>query len=240
MLVDEKTFRDAFRTVVRGIIIVVVLSLFKSITEYLPGGDYVLGKFRFSVYITMLLDLAIVVILVRMYTSVKTVVTFYLSAFMKVGKIPGRDKLMDHIIAISQHLVLLMYLIVMYEYLTPVAMDINNAYLEWRKLKMIIDIGSVLFGVYILMMLWKDGQPVVEMITGGITDKVTGATAKATYVACSKCGSNNDPDAEFCGSCGTKLSSVSAGESQMINCSTCGTVNPQTAKFCQKCGNKVV
>jgi ribosomal protein L40E len=239
MLIDEKTFRESFRIMVRGILIVIVLSLFKSITEYLPGGDYVLGKFRFSTYITMLLNIAIVGMLIRMYSSVTTVVTFYLSAFVKVGKIPGRDKLMDHIIAISNHIVLLIYLIVLYEYLTPMIVDINNAYLDWRKLKMVIDIGSVLFGVYILVMLWKDGQPVVEIITGGITDKVTGATAKVAYAACPKCGSNNDPDAEFCGSCGTKMSSVSSVQSNMVNCSKCGTANPATSKFCQKCGNQV-
>jgi ribosomal protein L40E len=236
MMIDENTFRASFRAVVRGIIIIVVLSLFKALTEHIPGAETTLGKLRFSDYLDILLTLGIVGILVRIFVPLKQVIAFYLSMFMKVGKVPGREKLLDRIIALSQLLVLFVYLVVLYEYLMPVILQLNDAFLDWKKLKMVLDIGSVLFGVYLLAMLWREGDPVIEVITGGITDKVAGSSVKAAYRDCAKCGARNDLDAEFCTGCGSGLVSIPPAGMQSLSCSRCGTANPASARFCQKCG----
>ncbi|MEO6060015.1 MAG: adenylate/guanylate cyclase domain-containing protein [Candidatus Limnocylindria bacterium] len=49
-----------------------------------------------------------------------------------------------------------------------------------------------------------------------------------TLVACSNCGTLNDPAARFCNNCGHAMSAT---------CGVCGTVNPATAKFCFHCGS---
>ena len=47
---------------------------------------------------------------------------------------------------------------------------------------------------------------------------------------CSKCGSTNDPDAEFCENCGSPLAQF---------CSNCGAQFKPGARFCKKCGAPV-
>ncbi|MGE0225061.1 MAG: zinc ribbon domain-containing protein [Acetobacteraceae bacterium] len=234
-MIDESVFRASFRAVVRGVFIIIVLSLFKSLTEHIPGAETAFGKLRFSDYLDILLTLGVVAILVRIFVPLKQVIAFYLSMLMKVGKIPGRDMLLGRIIALSQLLVLFVYLVVLYQYLMPVILQLNNAFLDWDKLKMILDIGSVLFGVYILVMLWREGDPVIEVITGGITDKVAGSSVKAAYRDCAKCGARNDLDAEFCTGCGTSMNQ-SAGGSGIASCPRCSATSPAGARFCQKCG----
>ena len=48
-----------------------------------------------------------------------------------------------------------------------------------------------------------------------------------TDVTCSKCRTENAPDAKFC---------VECGESFKGRCPKCGLANPANAKFCQECG----
>lgn len=236
MMIDENTFRTAFRAVVRGVFIIIVLSLFKSLTEHIPGAETTFGKLRFGDWLDILLTLGVVGILVRIFVPLKQVIAFYLSMFMKVGRIPGREKLHDRIIALSQLLVLFVYLVVLYQYLMPVILQLNDAFLDWKKLKMFLDIGSVLFGVYILVMLWREGDPVIEVITGGITDKVAGSSVKAAYRECGKCGAKNDLDAGFCTACGGSLATTAPGGGGTAACGSCGSVNPSSARFCHKCG----
>ena len=46
-------------------------------------------------------------------------------------------------------------------------------------------------------------------------------------VPCANCGSENRPDARFCGECGAPLASLCAG---------CGAANEPGRKFCYQCG----
>ena len=50
-------------------------------------------------------------------------------------------------------------------------------------------------------------------------------------ISCPQCGTENDANAKFCISCGTRL----AG-----GCPVCGTVNPPDAKFCMNCGTSLL
>ncbi len=62
------------------------------------------------------------------------------------------------------------------------------------------------------------------------------------YRPCPKCGSDNNPKARRCVSCGTELKSA---ETQMSNamtgnqCPRCGQAVSPTVKFCPNCGNKL-
>jgi len=52
---------------------------------------------------------------------------------------------------------------------------------------------------------------------------------EATGKPCRKCQTANDPDAEFCSSCGAALKKAKA-------CPACGHANYDDAKYCDKCG----
>ena len=49
-------------------------------------------------------------------------------------------------------------------------------------------------------------------------------------VLCGACGTENDPDAKYCKSCGASLS---------LRCPACGQPTEPGAKFCENCGKKL-
>jgi len=71
----------------------------------------------------------------------------------------------------------------------------------------------------------------------------TAAEASVAPTVCPKCASSNAPEAQFCGECGSSLSTPPAGESPAPTetattalCGACQTENPPTNKFCAHCG----
>ena len=53
---------------------------------------------------------------------------------------------------------------------------------------------------------------------------------------CPSCGSENLPDARFCGNCGVPLEARSGGGQSVIYCTDCGGENSPEARLCANCG----
>ena len=63
-----------------------------------------------------------------------------------------------------------------------------------------------------------------------VTSAAAPAPGVAAHNACSRCGTINDDDAQFCKKCGRAARNA---------CSGCGTTNDDDAQFCKKCGLKL-
>ena len=238
MVVEEKDFRASLQTLVRGGLVIIVLTILKALAGVIPGTDTVVGRLSVGNYVSLAISLFIIGALIRLFKPLKTVLTFYLATIVKVGKIAGRDQYLDHLLAVAEQLTMLIFLIIMYQYCVPVLITLNFAFIRFNELKTLVDIGCVLFGLYIIAMLWKNAQPLVEIFTSKITDKVAGASSKVAYVKCAACGAQNDIDAGFCVSCGATMSKASAeSKATSLHCAKCGNENAVAAKFCQKCGS---
>jgi ribosomal protein L40E len=57
------------------------------------------------------------------------------------------------------------------------------------------------------------------------------APASSLRLACARCETSNEPDAEFCKKCGARLARIS--------CPSCSTSNEPDATFCKKCGTSL-
>jgi ribosomal protein S27AE len=58
----------------------------------------------------------------------------------------------------------------------------------------------------------------------------------ADTIQCRKCGAKNNPNAQFCASCGSSLAQASSNRGV---CSRCHTNNKAGARFCINCGNSL-
>ncbi len=57
--------------------------------------------------------------------------------------------------------------------------------------------------------------------------------------SCPNCGTENVPEALFCGSCGKQLQGTSPVLAQTKSCPNCGTENVPEALYCESCGNQL-
>jgi len=240
MIIDEKAFRETVRSLVKGVIVIVALSILKSIAGSLPGTDVRLGSMPLNSWISIVLSLVIVGFLIKLFHPVKTVVAFYLTAFVKVGKLAGRDKYIGNITAVAANTTLLAFLLSIYAYLQPVILLCNYTFIHINALTTILNIIVLLASIGILLILWKNALPLVDLFSGHISDKVSTLSSSIAYVDCPACGTKNDRDALFCASCGGKMETASsAGPSNKHSCPKCAAENPPGAKFCCKCGSSI-
>ncbi len=240
MIIDEKAFRETVRSLVKGVIVIVALSILKFIAGSLPGTDVMLGNMPLNSWISIVVSLVIVGFLVKLYQPVKTVVAFYLTAFVKVGKLAGRDKYIGNVTAVAENTTLLIFLLSIYAYLQPVILRCNHAFIHFNALTTILNIVVLIAAIGVLLVLWKNAQPLVDLFSGHISDKVSTLSSSIVYADCPACGTKNDRDALFCASCGGKMESAAAtGPSNKYSCPECAAENPPGAKFCCKCGSSI-
>lgn len=240
MMVEEMDFRSAIKQVVQTVIVIVALSVLKAIIcSFLPD-DVVFRSLSLGTWVDMVVTFVIVGLIIKIYRPIETIATFYLSAFIKVGKLPGREKYLGNLIVIAEKLTLLIFVSSIYSYLRPFIQVCNQAFLRVSMLSTLLDVCVVIAAVGILLLIWKQARPLVELLTGHITNTVSNLSNSIVYVACPACGANNDRDAAFCASCGAKMAQPAAPTAAQASnskfCSQCGTENPPSGKFCFKCG----
>lgn len=80
-------------------------------------------------------------------------------------------------------------------------------------------------------------QPVAKDVANYMIDgtrdeivKTVNAVRKQNGAVCPACGTQNEPEAQFCDNCGNPLSKT---------CGECGEQNDGDANFCRKCGSKL-
>jgi len=236
MIIEEKDFREAVRRVVRSVIVIVALSVMKNVVASLnvAGGDF--AGVSFSVWVALVISLVIVALLFTLYQPVKAIITFYLAVLVKVGKMPERDKYLNNLIAVAGNLTLLIFLLSIYSYLEPVIVLCNAAFLQFSALVTSLNVVVLLAVIGILLVLWKNAQPLVDLLTGKITDTVSTLSSNIAFVNCPAYNAKNDLDAAFCASCGGKMVPPTVSKN---SCPQCAAENAPTAKFCYKCGTAI-
>jgi len=237
MIIEEKAFKESLRNTIKGVIVIVALLFLKAIvSSFLQTGVEFAGMTLYA-WFEFAIVLVIVSFIFKLYKPVKAIVTFYLAALVKVGKIPKRDQYLVNLIAVADNMTLLIFMLIIYRCLLPVFLECNSAFLHFGALATILNVIILLASVGILLVLWKNARPVVDLLTGHITDTVSTLSSGFAYVDCPACGTKNDRDALFCVSCGGKLGQpVDVAPTVTNCCPQCATVNATAARFCCKCG----
>jgi hypothetical protein len=82
-----------------------------------------------------------------------------------------------------------------------------------------------------------DLLPTIEVLNNKTTI-IGNLKLKPSQLTCKSCGTENDADALFCDSCGTKMK-VETDSSQRITCRSCGIQNRLQASYCKRCGSAI-
>ncbi len=237
---DEKQFRNALSAVIRGAILLVVLTIIRALASKLPGLDTMIFRLNAWGYIYLAISVVIIVVLVQMFSPLKALVGYYLAAAAKIGKVPGREKYLAHVVPLSGTIVFFVYILVVYKYLFPVAVILNEWMIHWREMERALGIAAVVLGIAALVKMWLQASPLIDLFTGKLTETTADATIKLVSVACPACGTQNDRDRKFCASCGASLAAQAvAADLAARACAKCGAQNPTAAKFCGECGQVV-
>jgi hypothetical protein len=241
MAVDERAFRAALSSVVKGAMLVALLFIVRAVAPKLPGVDTEIGRMTVAAYLRIAVSLVIIGVLVKIYAPLRELATFYLSTAIKVGQLPGREKYLPHVVALSASIILLIYVVVVYQLFAPVMNDLNSAYFHSKTLRTVIGLAAAAVGLFILVRIWMQAQPLVDLATGKITETAGDATVKVAHVACPKCGAQNDRDTKFCQQCGAPMAppapaAAFATAAATRACAQCGAQNAPAARFCGGCG----
>lgn len=203
---DEKTLRVHLSAVFRGAAIVAVLTILRTIAFKLPGVDTMVGSLNAGGYIFLALTIAILFVLVRAFSPLREVVGYYLGVSAKVGKIPGREQYLTHLVPLSKTVVLFVYVILVYQYLSPVAVILNEAFLRWGDgLYKTIGLTAVGVGVLCLWQMWQHAAPLIDVFSGKLSSSASAATVRMVTTTCPGCGVANDRELKFCSACGANL-----------------------------------
>lgn len=237
MTMDEKAFRDALSNVIRGVILLVALTIIRALAKKLPGLDEMVGPLNIWGYIYVAISLLIVGILLRMFAPLKALVGYYLSAAAKIGKIPGRERYLAHVVPLSGTIVVFVYVLLLYKYLAPAIFIVNMAFLDWRSLDKTFAIASVVIGLACLVQMWLQASPLIDLFTGKLTETTAGATLQLVTAACPKCGKKNDSETKFCIECGASM--APPPPPAPATCAQCRAVLAAGTRFCGNCGAAV-
>jgi hypothetical protein len=232
MTLDDRSLRDALSNVIRGAILLVVLTIIRALAFKLPGVDAMLGPLNAGGYIYVAISAVIIGVLVKMFEPLRKLVGYYLANAAKVGKIPGRERFMPQVVALSGTVVIFVYILAIYKYLGPVLVILNEAFFHWRGMYKVVGLTTVAIGLVVLVRMWMQASPLIDLLTGKLTETTASATAQIVNVTCPSCRAANDRDAKFCLSCGTSLTAPPPAGA----CAKCGSPLIAAAKFCGNCG----
>ncbi len=237
MTMDEKSFREALSNVIRGAILLVVLTIIRALARKLPGLDEMIGPLNVWGYIYVAISILIVGILLKMFAPLKALVGYYLAAAAKIGKIAGRERYLQHVVPLSGTIVVFVYILLLYKYLGPAIFIVNAAFIHWRSFDKAFSITSVVLGLGCLVQMWIQASPLIDLFTGKLTETTAGATLQLVTAACPKCGKKNDTETKFCIECGASM--APPPPPAPATCAQCGVALTAGTKFCGSCGSAV-
>jgi hypothetical protein len=239
MLVEENEFRQSLQVVIKGILTIFGLWLLRALVSGFLGETPVLGNLSVSTIFCSVISVSIAGVLIRLYSPARNMATYYLEVMVQSGKMPGDDKHLEHLIAVAGKITALIFLSMVYECLLPVIVAINESFIHFNILVTVLNVIIGIIVVGMLIMTWRQAQPIFDDVSGHIADNVARMSTGTPYKHCPSCKARNDKDVKFCTSCGTKMEperAVRASPNKIL-CAKCETVNMPYAKFCYQCGN---
>lgn len=201
ILVNESCFREAVRIAVKRGVVIVALAVAWGVLSFLPLHGCV-GGITVGDWVATVIMLGIAGTAIMAFRSVKTIVTFSFASLLNVGRSPDRDTFAGNLVGAAATLTLAAYVVSLSVCLMPYITLVCDAFMRISFLTTCLNVSLCLAVVGILFVFWKDAQPLVDLLTGSITDRVSPVSDDSASVFCPACRARNDRNAAFCISCG--------------------------------------
>jgi hypothetical protein len=203
-MVDNRSYSESFGAVVKAAMLIIVLFILKAVARSLPGTDTEVGPLAVSEYIRWIVSIGILVVLLGVSGKLKVVVSNFISKIISQKILAKSEKAAASPDRIAGSIVALVYLIIIYAVFLPVLSEINYQFIGFDEFETIVKWAALVFGLYMLVMLWKNAQPLIDVTAAQITTRVTGQSHEST-VACRICDVQNEVSAKFCKACGKAM-----------------------------------
>jgi hypothetical protein len=233
---EVEDIKKAIHDVVRGSIVLVALSILKAVVCSLLRTRIMFLGMTLNEWGSGIISLCMVWFAGMLFQPVKAIVAFYVAAFVRAGKIPGGERCLGNLVAVSGKGVLLVFFLFLYRCVLPLIVQFSSAVMHGRDLTALLNVLVLLAVVGLLFLMWRDVSPVVDYLSGHITDKVTGLSGAVASAECPSCKTRNDCGAAFCFCCGTPMPQQAAELAPKDACPRCAADNPPSSKFCYQCG----
>lgn len=171
--IDDGTFRRSVQFVLKSIVFIVALRAAHLLVVWVfsPNG-YLLGL-PWKTWIEFLVSLVVAGAIIRMYRPVSRVLGFYLAALARSGRLRAGEQWAGHLQAPLRGLTLLAFVLAVYIYLAPRIAACGAALLHGRSPMTVVNAAMAVVVIGLLVMIWRNARPLLELLTGSITDQVS-------------------------------------------------------------------
>jgi ribosomal protein L40E len=189
--------------VIAGIITILTIAFLRYLVGILPGMDFVLGRAVLGFWLKMALSLALLVIMLRLFTPIKIVAQYYIGLICRVTTSRSDPHLFAQVSSAGTYVVLIVYLGVFYQAVLPALMGLGNIFLgPDPQLYTIVKLIFALVGIILVIKLITILKPLMARVTTAITDSTAAFTEEMDSKLCAGCGARVPRTAKFCPSCG--------------------------------------
>jgi hypothetical protein len=234
-------FRESVRSVVRAVIFVLALLIAQGIVLWIFKPHGYLGRMQTRKWIELVVSLVVVGTSIRLYAPVDRIIRYYVTAFARSPRLRGGEPYLGNLLGTAGNVTVLVYILVIYSCLMPRIVECNSAFIHSRSLLRVLNVAVFLGVGGMLVMLWRNAQPLVEWFTGGITDRVS-TLSNVPAGKCPACNSTNDDGTAFCIFCGADMKQTQAvpPPAKGRTCPKCATESDSASNFCHNCGSALV
>lgn len=209
MSITVRESRLALANLIKGVALIILLSILRAKAGSLPAATEKIGDLMLSDWVVIGCSLLILIVALAIFRPLKVVVAFYLAQMLEADKTPDRQPLFTRLIAVTDELILLLYIITLYRYAVGVIPSINRALgllPNNTDVRISVDYAVLLAIGIAVILLARDVLGLIDVAVKGSEKSATQAVM--AQVACPKCQTLNAPSAKFCGNCGEVLSPV--------------------------------
>ncbi len=189
--------------VITGGITILTIAFLQYLVGILPGMDLILGPAPLGFWLRMALSLAILVIMLRLFTPIKALAQYYIGLICRVTTSRSDPHLFAQVSSAGTYVVLIVYLGVFFQAVLPALMGLSTIFLgPDPQLVTIVRLIFALVGIILVIKLITILRPLMTRVATAITDSAAGFTEEIDSKLCAGCGARMPRTAKFCPSCG--------------------------------------
>lgn len=253
MSITKDNYKQAIHSCLKPIIIVIILSILRGFANILPGSSQRLGDFFLGDFVVMGIIVAVSYYVFKIYKPVKTILSYWIVNVFKSSKLGETSENKERLILVADKVNLAIYLLFTYYYLIPFVKGATSYFIgfDYDTLSTLFDVVMVLAVLFIIISLWRISLPLIDHLSGSLSERVTKATDSIDFgddksvqdkenIYCPSCNKINQLGTKFCIFCGTSISRLASESTKKPGiCPNCNTQNSPSAKYCNECGSNI-
>lgn len=237
-MITPQQLSSSLGRVIQAAIGLIVLAVFGSFIEKLPGVDMrVVEGLRIQEALQLSVAIVMVGVVLGTVRSLANVLNYYTAAIFGLYRIPSRAFLSSDVSKLTDGAAYVVAIAIAWAIVYQQLNVLKNTKwlqnLDW--LPTVVTLAFLASILYVLVRSYQALQPILAEVSVGLGRQIV----QAVEVRCPNCGQGNTGGVRYCAQCGHDLSGVrtQAGQvADVIVCRQCSATNAGSSRFCGSCG----